>query len=204
MYSELIYTRCRQGIDILKGGRPVLSDGFKVYSCSKDILDGDVADLPLLFNMAQSKQTYSDPNFMDDVYIYAVPDKGRNILVNFHPIPFDRDAKGDYSHRPGNFVNQVFVGGFGDVYPFELFGNGGRRSTMRTSRSRWLVVRNLMQRSVPSRSTISSGSFWTEGAMPSRPRSLFLSNNTDCRWKTESTLSSETSPPLSWSCGSRR
>lgn len=123
MYSELIYTRCRQGIDILKGGRPVLSDGFKVYSCSKDILDGDVADLPLLFNMAQSKQTYSDPNFMDDVYIYAVPDKGRNILVNFHPIPFDRDAKGDYSHRPGNFVNQVFVGGFGDVYPFELFGN---------------------------------------------------------------------------------
>lgn len=123
MYSELIYTRCRQGIDILKGGRPILSDGFKVYSCSKDILDGDVADLPLLFNMAQCKQTYSDPNFMDDVYVYATPDKGRNILVNFHPIPFDRDAKGDYSHRPGNFINQVFVGGFEDVYPFELFGN---------------------------------------------------------------------------------
>ena len=53
MYSELIYTRCRQGIDILKSGRPILSDGFKVYSCSEDILDGDVADLPLLFNMAQ-------------------------------------------------------------------------------------------------------------------------------------------------------
>lgn len=123
MYSELIYTRCRQGIDILKGGRPILSDGFKVYSCSKDILDGDVADLPLLFNMAQCKQTYSDPNFMDDVYVYAAPDKGRNILVSFHPIPFDRDAKGDYSHRPGNFINQVFVGGFENVYPFELFGS---------------------------------------------------------------------------------
>lgn len=123
MYSELIYTRCRQGIDILKGGRPILSDGFKVYSCSKDILDGDVADLPLLFNMAQCKQTYSDPNFMDDVYVYAVPDKGRNILVSFHPIPFDRDAKGDYSHRPGNFINQVFVGDFENVYPFELFGS---------------------------------------------------------------------------------
>lgn len=123
MYSELIYTRCRQGIDILKGGRPVLSDGFKVYSCSKDILDEDATDLPLLFNMAQCKQTYSDPNFMDDVYVYSVPDKGRSILVNFHPIPFDRDAKGDYSHRPGNFINQLFVGDFGDVYPFELFGN---------------------------------------------------------------------------------
>lgn len=123
MYSELIYTRCRQGIDILKDGRPILNDGFKVYSCSKDILNGDVADLPLLYNMAQCKQTYSDPNFMDDVYVYAVPDKGRNILVNFHPIPFDRDAKGDYSHRPGNFVNQLFVGSFGDIYPFELFGN---------------------------------------------------------------------------------
>lgn len=123
MYSELIYTRCRQGIDILKGGRPILSDGFKVYSCSKDIFDGDVADLPLLFNMAQCKQTYSDPNFMDDVYVYATPDKGRNIFVNFHPIPFDRDAKGDYSHRPGNFINQVFVGSFEDVYPFMLFGN---------------------------------------------------------------------------------
>lgn len=124
MYFELIYTRCRQGIDILKGGRPILSDGFKVYSCSKDILDGDAVDLPLLFNMAQCKQTYSDPNFMDDVYVYAVPDTGRNIVVNFHPIPFDKDAKGDYSHRPGNFVNQVFIGGFSDVYPFELFGSG--------------------------------------------------------------------------------
>lgn len=123
MYSELIYTRCRQGIDILKNGRPVLSDGFKVYSCSKDIIEGDMTDLPLLFNMAQCKQTYSDPNFMDDVYVYATPDKGRNILVNFHPIPFDRGAKGDYSHRPGNFINQVFIGGFEDIYPFELFGS---------------------------------------------------------------------------------
>lgn len=121
MYSELIYTRCRQGIDILKGGRPILSDGFKVYSCSEDIIGGDIADLPLLFNMAQCKHTYSDPNFMDDVYVYAAPDKGRNILVNFHPIPFDKDAKGDYSHRPGNFINQAFVGCFENFYPFELF-----------------------------------------------------------------------------------
>lgn len=123
MYYELIYTRCRQGTDILKSGRPILSDGFKVYSCSQKLLDGDAADLPLLFNMAQSKQTYSDPAFMDDAYIYAAPDKGQNIMVNFHPVPFDRNAKGDYSHRPGNFVNQIFVGGFLDFYPFELFGN---------------------------------------------------------------------------------
>lgn len=123
MYSELIYTRCRQGIDILRGGRPVLSDGFKVYSCSGDIIDGDIVDLPLLFNMAQCKQTYSDPNFMDEVYVFAAPDKGRNILVNFHPIHFDKDAKGDYSHRPGNFINQIFIGGFEEIYPYELFGS---------------------------------------------------------------------------------
>ena len=29
MFSELIYTRCRQGIDILKGGRTISSDGLK-------------------------------------------------------------------------------------------------------------------------------------------------------------------------------
>ena len=41
MYSELIYTRCRQGIDILKGGRTIASDGFKVYSCSDNIINDD-------------------------------------------------------------------------------------------------------------------------------------------------------------------
>lgn len=123
MYSEVIYTRCRQGIDILKNGRPITSDGFKVYSCSKTITDGEDVDLPLLFNMTQGKQSYSDPAFMDDAYLYAVPDKGKKIMVNFHPIPFDRNAKGDYSHRPGNFINQVFVGEFKEFYPYEIFGN---------------------------------------------------------------------------------
>ena len=125
MYSELIYTRCRQGIDILKGGRSILSDGFKVYSCSGEILNGDSEDMPLLFNTVQSKEPYSDPAFMDDAYVYAVPDKGHRIMVDFHPVPFDKNAKGDYAHRPGNFVNQAFVGDFEDVYPFELFGNNG-------------------------------------------------------------------------------
>ena len=60
MFSELIYTRCRHGIDILKGGRTISSDGFKVYSCSDSIINNDIADLPLLLNIAQGKQTYID------------------------------------------------------------------------------------------------------------------------------------------------
>lgn len=123
MFSELIYTRCRQGIDILKGGRTISSDGFKVYSCSDSIINDDIADLPLLFNIVQGKQTYSDPSFMDDAYLFISPDKGKRMMVDFHPIPFDRTATGDYSHRPGNFINQVYVGDFYDFYPYELFGS---------------------------------------------------------------------------------
>lgn len=123
MFSELIYTRCRQGIDILKDGRAISSDGFKVYSCSNNILTEDIVDLPLLFNAAQGKQTYNDPAFMDDAYLYFTPDKGRKMMVDFHPIPFDKGATGDYSHRPGNFINQVFIGEFQQFYPYELFGS---------------------------------------------------------------------------------
>ena len=123
MFSELIYTRCRQGIDILKGGRTIASDGFKVYSCSDNIINDDIVDLPFLFNVAQGKQTYTDPSFMDDAYLFISPDKGKSMMVNFHPIPFDRTATGDYSHRPGNFINQVYVGDFHEFYPYELFGS---------------------------------------------------------------------------------
>lgn len=123
MYSELIYTRCRQGIDILKGGRTIANDGFKVYSCSDNIINDDIVDLPFLFNVAQGKQPYTDPSFMDDAYLFISPDKGKSIMVNFHPVPFDRTATGDYSHRPGNFINQVYVGDFHEFYPYELFGS---------------------------------------------------------------------------------
>ena len=123
MYSELIYTRCRQGVDILKGGRTIASDGFKVYSCSDNIINDDIVDLPFLFNLAQGKQTYTDPSFMDDAYLFISPDKGKSMIVNFHPIPFDRTATGDYSHRPGNFINQVYVGDFHEFYTYELFGS---------------------------------------------------------------------------------
>lgn len=123
MYSELIYTRCREGIDILKGRSPVRNSGFKVFSCSENITEAGFVDLPLLNALAQSKESYSDPDFMTDAYLYVVPDIGQKYLVNFHPIPFDRSATGDYSHRPGNFINQLFIGAFDDFYPYELFGN---------------------------------------------------------------------------------
>lgn len=123
MYSELIYTRCGEGIDILRGRNPIKNSGFKVFSCSENVTDAGFTDLPFLYATAQSKEPYADPSFMDDAYLFVVPDLGGKYLLNFHPIPFDRTATGDYSHRPGNFINQIFIGQFDDIYPYELFGN---------------------------------------------------------------------------------
>lgn len=123
MYSELIYTRCGEGIDILRGRNPIKNSGFKVFSCSENVTETGFTDLPFLYTTAQSKEPYADPSFMDDAYLFVVPDLGGKYLLNFHPIPFDRTATGDYSHRPGNFINQIFIGQFDDIYPYELFGN---------------------------------------------------------------------------------
>lgn len=122
MYSELIYTRCGEGVDILKGRNPILNSGFKVFSCSESITEEGLTDLQFLDATAKRKETYSDPLFMDDAYLYFVPDIGEKIYLDFHPIHFDEHATGDYSHRPGNFINQVFVGKFENFYPYELFG----------------------------------------------------------------------------------
>jgi hypothetical protein len=124
MFSELIYTRCGQGIDILKDGRPITGGGGKVYSCTPSLLKDGGTDLQLLFNAAQTPQSYDDPSFMDDAYLYFVPDKGNSFLVNFYPVHFDPNAKGEYSHRAGNFLNHVIVGDFTGFYPFELFRDG--------------------------------------------------------------------------------
>lgn len=123
MYSELIYTRCGEGIDILRGRNPIKNSGFKVFSCSENVTEAGFTDLPFLYATAQSKEPYANPSFMDDAYLFVVPDLGGKYLLNFHPIPFDRTATGDYSHRPGNFINQIFIGQFDDIYPYELFGN---------------------------------------------------------------------------------
>lgn len=123
MYSELIYTRCGEGIDILRGRNPIKNSGFKVFSCSENVTEAGFTDLPFLYATAQSKEPYADPSFMDDAYLFVVPDLGGKYLLNFHPIPFNRTATGDYSHRPGNFINQIFIGQFDDIYPYELFGN---------------------------------------------------------------------------------
>jgi len=120
MYAELIYTRCRNGIDILKG-RPITSDGYKVYACSSSLLTDDKMDLQLLLSAAQAKQPYNEPNFMDDAYLFYVPEKGDSFMLNFYPVPFDPNAKGDYAHRAGNFVNHILIGDYSEFYPFELF-----------------------------------------------------------------------------------
>ena len=121
MFYELIYTRCRQGMDITKKGSQILSDGYKVYSCTPAILEESKIDIQFLFSAAQAKQSFTDPGLMDDAYLYYVPDTGPCYFVNFFPVPFDENATGDFSRRPGNFINHVFIGDFTSFYPYELF-----------------------------------------------------------------------------------
>jgi len=123
MFYELIYTRCKQGMDILRKGQAISSEGYKVYACSPKIMEDGKLDLQFFANAVQTKQSYNDPDFMDEAYLYYVPDAGSGFLMEFHPVTYDKDAKGNYSHRPGNFMNQVLVGDFSKKYPFELFKN---------------------------------------------------------------------------------
>lgn len=123
MHKEIIYTRCRNGIDLLNSGRPVTTDGFKVYACTSTLLKNDIIDLPFLFNAAQGKLPHKDPAFMDDAYLYLVPDYGEAFMLSFHPIPFNQNARGDFSHRAGNFVNQILIGDYSSFYASELFGD---------------------------------------------------------------------------------
>jgi hypothetical protein len=86
-------------------------------------------DLQFLLNAAQSKLPYSDPEFMDDGYLYFAPEKGASFMQNFYPVPFVAKSitesvakpQGNYAHRPGNFVNHFIIGDFSAFYPFELF-----------------------------------------------------------------------------------
>jgi hypothetical protein len=110
-------------MDILKKGQSISVEGYKVYACTPEIMNEGVLDLQFFTSAVQTKQSYIDPDFMDDAYLYYVPDSGSSFLLNFHPVHFDKEAKGNYSHRPGNFVNQAFAGDFSGFYPFELFKN---------------------------------------------------------------------------------
>lgn len=126
MYSEIIYTRCGDGIDINRNEALIVDrgvGGFKVHSCTKNSIVNS-ADLTYLTRVIGEKQSYVDPGFMDDAYLYYVPDSGEKLLVNFHPIHFDRTVKSsNYPRRPGNYINQIFLGSFEDEYPYESFGS---------------------------------------------------------------------------------
>ncbi|MBQ7545189.1 MAG: hypothetical protein IJT02_09645 [Synergistaceae bacterium] len=131
MFYELIYTRCRNGIDILSG-KPITSEGYKVYACSPELLaQSGFVDAELLLNAAQAKQSYADvysdadsaKPFMDEAYLYCVPDFGQSFITEFHPVHYDPERVGNYTKKPGNFLNQIFAGDFGNFYAWELFGD---------------------------------------------------------------------------------
>lgn len=121
MYYDLIYTRCRHGIDILRSGQPILNDGFKIYTCSSELYKRNLIDLRLALNFVQRRQSFSEPDFMDDAYLYAVPDIGFKLLDSFHPVPFDLSVIGNFSKTHGMYLNHAVAGDFEDIYPFETF-----------------------------------------------------------------------------------
>ncbi len=130
MFYELIYTRCKKGLDILRNGSPITSEGYKIYSCSPEIYTNKgVSDNELLINAAQFKQSYIDSYetedkskiFMDDAYLYYAPDFGNNFLVNFHPVKFIPNSEANYSNRPGNFINHILIGNFANYYAWQFF-----------------------------------------------------------------------------------
>ena len=129
-FYELIHTRCKSGMD-MQSGRLITSEGYKEYAFSSEMLDNPAVDIPYLTSDwgVRSVQPYADPGYMQDGYIYHVPepDTGQlGFMLNFHPIPWDKcfEAPG-FSNRPGNFINQAFVGDFAAAgfYPYELFGD---------------------------------------------------------------------------------
>lgn len=120
MFYEAIYTRCRKGIDI-KTGKEIANDGFKVYNCSRELIDDNIVDIPFFYNEIQRVQSYSDPDFMDDAYLYYTPLIGKNFLIDFHPIEFNPSSEGDFAKRRGNIINQALIGDYCDIYPFEMF-----------------------------------------------------------------------------------
>ncbi len=122
MYAELIYTRCGSGVDILKNMATVGTSGFKVYSCSRSVVENGDLDLNLLLAVCQRKAAFEDPDVMDDAYSFEVTENGHKILSCFHPLPFNPNASGNYANRPGNFINQVIISSFEGLYPYETFG----------------------------------------------------------------------------------
>jgi len=94
-----------------------------------------IIDLPF-FNQeirtpSSSVDKTDNSGFMENSYSYYTPDIGLNFMINFHPIPWDKnfDTAGKFKNRPGNFINHVFAGDFmhdfaaKGFYLFELFGD---------------------------------------------------------------------------------
>ena len=119
MFYEAIYTRCRKGIDIMTGAERI-NDGNKVYSCSNELLGEGFVDKKYFSKEIAKSQSFREPDFMDDAYLYYTPMVGNNFIINFHPFKFDPTIEARFANR-GGIINQGIVGDFSDIYPFELF-----------------------------------------------------------------------------------
>ncbi len=70
MYAELIYTRCGRVEDIFFNMVTVAISGFKVYSCSRSVVENGDIDLNLLLAVCHKKAVFKYPGVKDDADFY--------------------------------------------------------------------------------------------------------------------------------------
>jgi hypothetical protein len=107
---------------MLNGGKPNIGGGFKVFSFSQELLSNEKSpsDLPFIENMIKKELPYDKRygDFIDDAFIYSVPDYGMPFIMSFSVRIFVKGV----SDRPGNFINHAFVGELGG-YPCNYIGS---------------------------------------------------------------------------------
>jgi len=122
MLSQLIFTRCSNGRDLLQNGILRAGGGYKVFSFSQELLslEREQIDLALIEDVVKRDLPYdkrdaikrdssfvqNDNEFTDDAFIYFVPESGLPFIMDFTVRIYVQGV----NDRPGNFINHAFIG----------------------------------------------------------------------------------------------
>jgi len=124
MFYDLLHARCFRGYAIETNFQKRLNVGLKEFSYCPDLLSLDPVNLSYLAEVVSKKQSFNESNgFMEDAFLYYVPKKGENILVNFHPYlltPKPETIAEHVDSRP-HYINHLIIGDFTSFYTFEIF-----------------------------------------------------------------------------------
>lgn len=128
MLDQVIYTRCMPNRDILRNGEVIVTDGYGVFSMSKEIFseisqnDRQLLKEQLADNNG-AKENTQPGLFCSYQYVELPSGKHALIFQTMRPKSETMHAtrKNGGSMRPNPYVKQAFVGKFAD-YPSNWFG----------------------------------------------------------------------------------